>query len=57
MEYFDYTGQVSCIDREIAELQARKDALMHGYCFTGYIPQPTVKYVEVLKDVKEKEDE
>lgn len=33
----DYNyGQVSCIDRQIAELQARKDALLHGYCFTGY---------------------
>jgi hypothetical protein len=33
--YYDY-GQVSCIDRQIAELEARKDALLNGYCFTGY---------------------
>jgi len=31
-----YFGQVSCIDRQIAELEARKYALQHGYCFTGY---------------------
>lgn len=33
----DYYGQVACIDRQIAELEARKDALLHGYCFTGYL--------------------
>lgn len=36
-----YYGQVSCIDRQIAELEARRDALIHGYCYTGYIePEP-----------------
>jgi hypothetical protein len=34
--YYDY-GQVSCIDRQIAELEARKDAILNGYCFTGYL--------------------
>ncbi len=33
--YYTY-DQVSCIDRQIAELEARKYALQHGYCFTGY---------------------
>jgi hypothetical protein len=32
--YFD--GRVSCIDRQIAELEARRYAMIHGYCFTGY---------------------
>lgn len=41
MEYFYYTGQVSCIDRQIAELEARRNALLHGYCFTGYIDTKT----------------
>lgn len=31
-----YNGQVNCIDRQIAELEARRDALIHGYCYTGY---------------------
>lgn len=31
-----YSDQVTCIDRQIAELEARKYALQHGYCFTGY---------------------
>lgn len=36
-DYNDYyIGQVTCIDRQIAELEARRDALLHGYCFTGY---------------------
>ena len=35
----NYYGQVSCIDRQIAELEARKDAILHGYCFTGYLSQ------------------
>lgn len=55
MEYFEYTGQVSCIDRQIAELQARKYALQHSYCFTGYVPQPRVVYVEELREAKEAE--
>lgn len=33
--YKYYHDQVSCIDRQIAELQARKYALLHGYCFAG----------------------
>lgn len=32
-----YYGQVTCIDRQIAELEARRDALLHGYCFTGQL--------------------
>jgi len=31
-----YLGQVTCIDRQIAELEARRNALLNGYCFTGY---------------------
>lgn len=39
----NYYDQVTCIDRQIAELQARKDALLHGYCFTSYVhPKPYV---------------
>lgn len=39
----NYYDQVTCIDRQIAELQARKDAILHGYCFTGYVnPKPYV---------------
>lgn len=57
MEYFDYTGQVSCIDSQIAELEARREAVINGYCFIGYAPQPRVVYVEELKDAKEKDDE
>lgn len=53
MEYFDYTGQVSCIDRQIAELQARKAAIVNGYCFIGYAPQPRVEYVEETKEVED----
>ena len=34
----NYYGQVTCIDRQIAELEARKDAILHGYCFIGYVP-------------------
>ena len=34
-DFIDY-GQVSCIDKQIAELQARRDALLSGVCFTGY---------------------
>ena len=33
----NYYGQVSCIDRQIAELEARRDAILHGYCFTGHL--------------------
>lgn len=36
-----YYGQVSCIDRQIAELEARRDALLHGYCFTDYMTSKT----------------
>lgn len=32
-----YYGQVTCIDRQIAELEARRDAMIHGYCFTGQL--------------------
>lgn len=31
-----YYNQVSCIDRQIEELEARKYALLHSYCYTGY---------------------
>lgn len=38
-----YYGQVSCIDRQIEELQARRnellakrDAILRGHCYTGY---------------------
>lgn len=31
-----YIDQVSCIDRQIAELEARRKAILNGYCFTGY---------------------
>ena len=30
-----YDDRVTCIDRQIAELEARRDALLHGYCFIG----------------------
>ena len=34
---------LSCIDRQIAELEARRDAILHGYCFTGvHIPNETI---------------
>lgn len=36
-----YYGQVTCIDRQIAELEARKYAMLHGYCFTGYLSTKT----------------
>lgn len=39
-----YSGQVTCIDRQIAELEARKDAILHGYCFTGYRPSIVKAY-------------
>jgi len=43
INYGIYYGQVTCIDRQIAELEARKDALLNGYCFTGvYIPNETI---------------
>ena len=42
MDYINYNmDQVSCIDRQIAELEARRDALINGYCFTGYISTKT----------------
>lgn len=39
MEYYYndyYPGQLTNIDMQIAELEARKKALLNGYCFTGY---------------------
>ena len=36
MDEYYYYNQVSCIDRQIEELEARKYALLHGYCYTGY---------------------
>ena len=36
-QYQIYYGQVTCIDRQIAELEARKYAMLHGYCFTGHL--------------------
>lgn len=37
MDYnYTYYNQVTCIDRQIAELEARRDALIHGHCYTGY---------------------
>ena len=57
MEYFDYTGQVSCIDRQIAELEARKDALLNGYCFTGYYGMVAKPYLDPYGiDVEEGND-
>lgn len=35
INYGIYYGQVSCIDQQIAELQARRNALLSGTCFTG----------------------
>lgn len=35
MEYY-IDSQVSCIDRQIKELEARRDAILHGYCYIGY---------------------
>ncbi len=32
-----YFGQVTCIDRQIAELEARKAAILAGTCFTGHL--------------------
>lgn len=31
-----FNNQVSCIDRQIAYLQAQKAAMLSGTCFTGY---------------------
>ena len=31
-----YSGPISCFDRQIEELQARKDAMLHDYCYTDY---------------------
>lgn len=36
INYGIYYGQVSCIERQISELQARRNALLSGTCFTGY---------------------
>lgn len=36
-----YYGQVSCIDRQIADLEARRDAMLAGTCFIGYVPSKT----------------
>lgn len=53
-----YYGQVSCIDRQIAELEARRDALMHGYCYTGYHEvEPFVDPYNLAVEVVEKKDE
>lgn len=42
-QYQIYYGQVTCIDQQIAELEARKHAMLHGYCFTGvHIPNETI---------------
>ena len=32
---------VSCIDRQIEELQARKYAILHGYCYIGHLTTKT----------------
>lgn len=56
-----YYGQVSCIDRQIAELEARKNALLNGYCFTGYYGMNSKPYIDPyglddeLLDKKEEE--
>lgn len=32
-----YYDQVTCIDKQIAELEARRHAIISGTCFTGYL--------------------
>jgi len=41
-----YDDRVTCIDRQIAELEARRDALIHGYCFTGYYGMNPKPYID-----------
>lgn len=55
-EYNYYYGQVSCIDRQIAELEARRKAILNGYCFTGYYGT-TKPYLDPYGLCKEKDDE
>ena len=40
-----YLGNVSCIERRILELEARRDALLSGTCYLGY-PVISETYVE-----------
>ena len=35
VSYEYYKDSVSCIDRQIEELKARRDAILQGYCYTG----------------------
>lgn len=59
MDYINYNmDRVSCIDRQIAELEARRDALIHGYCYTGYHEvKPFVDPYHLAVEVVEKKDE
>ena len=41
VQAYYYGQQVTCIDQQIAYLQARKNAILHGYCFTGYVNPKT----------------
>lgn len=46
INYGIYYGQVSCIDRQIAELQARRNALLSGTCYIGYYGMPHSIYLD-----------
>lgn len=55
--YGDYDSQVTCINQRIAELEARRDALLNGYCFTVvYDPKPYLDAF-MLYDINVKGDE
>ena len=57
INYGIYYGQVSCIDRQIAELQARRNALLSGTCYTG-VYYDTRTYLDPYNlDEEEWEDE
>ena len=59
MDYINYNmDQVSCIDRQIAELEARRDALIHGYCYTVYHEtKPFVDPYHLYEDKHEEQNQ
>ena len=57
VSYEYYKDSVSCIDRQIEELKARRDAILQGYCYTGPLTTKTFMDPYNLLDVEiEKEN-
>lgn len=51
------SSTVSCIDRQIKELEARKYAIQQGYCYTGYYSmQSYIQDDEAIVEEENKND-